>query len=109
MGMGGTIEPQLEIDERMKNRVDPFLHEMARTKPTKENPNGVRGSRIYLYMRITRTTHGGSNKKTVSGRVERVGENGDHPSIPHVRKSELAGGVFMGKRLAVLPPTTPQP
>ena len=37
------------------------------------------------------------------------GVNGDRPPALRVRKSELAGGVYVGQRLTVLPLTSPQP
>ena len=72
-----------------------------------------------LCVRMSRTTHSGSknqNPACVSktrtfeemGSWE-IGVNGDRSPALRVRKSELAGGVYMGQGLAVLPPTTPQP
>ena len=70
-----------------------------------------------LYVRMSRMTHNGRknqnpvcvSKTKTSKEVGswESGVNGDRPPALRMRKSELAGGVDVGKGLAVLPPMTP--
>ena len=57
----------------------PYMCEMVKTKTTVENPKSW---------------------------VEEW-ESGDRSPALRMRNSDLAGGVYMGQRLVVLPPTTP--
>ena len=71
-----------------------------------ENPNGARGSRISLCVRITKTTHGGRKIKTMSGGVESVhGKNGESVfSTPcDVKRESPLVEFARGQGLTVLP------